>query len=80
MVLLPESSGNQGYEVLIRGHLDPAWADWLNGWTITLLEDGNTLLTRINSDQAALYGLVIRLRDLNLKLVSISTANLNGRL
>jgi len=58
-------------EIRIQGHLDPAWADWLEGFTIKHTQDDLTLLTGTVSDQAALYGLIAKLRDLGLKLVSV---------
>ena len=60
------------YEIRIKGHLDNRWADWFEGLTITLEEDGNTLLTGLVIDQAALHGLLKKVRDLGLPLVSVS--------
>lgn len=59
------------YEVRVRGHLDTAWMDWLDGWSVTLLDDGDTVLTGLSIDQSRLYGLLSRLRDLNMKLISV---------
>lgn len=61
----------QHYEIRIRGHLDDRWADWFEGLTITLEEDGNTLLTAPVVDQAALHGLLKKVRDLGMPLVSV---------
>ena len=58
-------------EIRIAGHLDPSWADWLEGFTITHTQDEHTLLTGTVADQAALYGLLAKLRDLGLKLISV---------
>ena len=58
-------------EIRIAGHLDPSWAEWLEGFTFTHTQDGHTLLTGTVSDQAALYGLIAKLRDLGLKLISV---------
>ena len=52
------------YEIRIKGHLDDQWANWFGGLTLTLKEDGNTLLTGIVADQAALHGLLKKVRDL----------------
>jgi len=62
----------QCYEIRLKGHLDDQWAEWFEGLTITLEEDGNTLLTGPLVDQAALHGLLKKVRDLGLPLVSVS--------
>jgi hypothetical protein len=60
------------YQIKIKGHLVPQWTDWFEGLTITL-EDGNTLLTGIVIDQAALHGLLKKVRDLNMPLLSVNS-------
>ena len=62
---------SQLYEIRVRGHLDTRWASRFEGLTITLAEDGDTLLTGPVIDQAALHGLLKKVRDLGLSLVSI---------
>jgi hypothetical protein len=57
------------YEILVEGRLDPCWSEWLEGMCITPHESGGTLLSGALPDQCALYGLLNRLRDMNLKLV-----------
>jgi hypothetical protein len=59
------------YEICLEGQLDPHWSEWLEGMTITSLETGETLLSGPVADQAALHGLLNRIRDLNLKLVCV---------
>lgn len=59
------------YKIRIKGHLDPQWTDWFEGLTITLEENGETLLTGLVVDQAALHGLLKRIRDLGMPLVSV---------
>jgi hypothetical protein len=62
------------YQIRIKGHLGVEWADWFEGLTITLEEDGNTLLTGSVIDQAALHGLLKKVRDLGMPLVSVCPA------
>ena len=59
------------YNIRITGQLDPSWSEWLGDLTITPLETGETLLSGLLSDQAALYGLLNRLRDMNLTLLCV---------
>jgi hypothetical protein len=60
------------YEIKIGGHLDPCWSDWFAGLKLTHLEGDGTLLSGSLPDQAALHGLLERIRDLNLTLISVS--------
>ena len=62
----------QNYEIRIRGHLDESWADWLHGLAIRHEDSGETLLTGSLPDQAALYGVLTRLRDLGVQLISVN--------
>ncbi len=59
------------YQIRIRGHLAPQWTDWFGGLTITLEDNGDTLLTGPVIDQAALHGLLKRVRDLGMPLISV---------
>jgi hypothetical protein len=60
------------YEIRLKGHLDDRWGDWFEGLTITLDDNGETLLTGPVVDQAALHGLLKKVRDLGMPLISVS--------
>ena len=60
------------YQIRLRGHLSDQWTDWFECLTITLEEDGDTLLTGSVLDQAALFGLLKKVRDLGMPLVSVN--------
>ena len=60
------------YQIRIKGHLGSQWTDWFEGLTITLEENGNTLLTGPVVDQAALHGLLKKVRDLGAPLISVN--------
>ena len=60
------------YEIRVKGHLADRWAGWFEGLTITLEEDGVTLLTGPVIDQAALHGLLRKTRDLGMPLLSVN--------
>ena len=59
------------YQIRIKGHLGRAWTDWFGGLTIRLTDNGETLLTGSVVDQAALHGLLKKVRDLAMPLVSV---------
>jgi len=60
------------YEIKVKGHLDQRWSDWFSSLTLTHLEGNETLLSGSLPDQAALHGLLERIRDLNLALISVN--------
>jgi hypothetical protein len=60
------------YHIRLRGHLGDSWTGWFEGLTITPSEDGNTLLSGPVVDQAALHGLLRKVRDLGLPLLSVT--------
>lgn len=60
------------YSIRVKGHLDLYWTDWFDGLTITHQGDGETVLTGPVVDQAALHGLLLKIRDLNLPLLAVA--------
>lgn len=60
------------YQIRLKGHLDGRWLDWFEGFAITLEENGETLLTGSVTDQAALHGLLRKVRDLGMPLISVT--------
>ncbi len=76
---IPKSDPGQPviYEIRIKGHLGRQWTNWFGGLTITLEEDGDTLLTGPVVDQAALHGLLKKVRDLGTPLVSVIQVQFN---
>ncbi len=68
----------QYYEITIKGHLDPHWKDWFSGLSLMHLEGDATLISGALPDQAALHGLLERIRDLNLTLISVSSSANQG--
>ena len=64
------------YQIRLRGHLGRQWSDWFEGLSITLEENGDTLLTGPVVDQAALHGLLRKVRDLGLPLLAVTQVKL----
>jgi hypothetical protein len=67
----PESI-TPNYQIRLQGHLGPQWSDWFEGLTIKLLENGETLLRGPVVDQPALHGLLKKVRDLGMPLLSVT--------
>ena len=67
------------YQIRIRGHMSPQWVDWFEGLIIRLEENGDTLLTGTVVDQAALHGLLKKVRDLGTPLLSVNYVEPNKR-
>lgn len=66
------------YRIRVRGHLRPEWSEWFDGMTIAREENGDTVLSGSVPDQAALHGLLVRVRDLGLTLVALSSDQLTN--
>ncbi len=74
--LTTDSSRARVYQIRLKGHLGSQWANWFQGLTISLEADGDTLLTGPVADQAALHGLLKKVRDLGVTLVSVNPVNM----
>lgn len=72
--------GPVAYEVRIAGHLDPRWSSWFDGFVLKLGDDGTTVLSGEVADQAELHGLLARVRDLGVPLISVTAAAPGDRL
>jgi hypothetical protein len=76
--MMPERYKKQGfnrlevYQIVIQGHLSDQWSDWFDGFTITLDERGQTILVGPVIDQAALHGVLKKIRDLGIVLISVN--------
>ena len=68
----------QQVEIRVKGQIDERWSEWLEGLTITHTEDGETMLSGSVIDQSALYGVIGRLRDLGLPLLSVNPSEANA--
>ena len=66
------AADSPSYEIRLRGRLDPRWSAWFDGMTLTTADDGTTTLRGPVTDQAALHGLLARIRDLGLPLLSVT--------
>ena len=60
------------YDIKIKGHLDACWQDWFGNVTITLTDNGDTVLNGVIADQAALYGILKKIHNLGLTLISVN--------
>lgn len=60
------------YRIIIKGHLDGEWSDWFEGLTVALVDNGETILTGPIVDQTALHGVLMKIRDLGLPLLSLT--------
>ncbi len=77
---MTEKFDEQGnYEISVQGVLDDKWSDWFDGFNITLQGDDETLLSGLVADQAALHGLLAKIRDLGLPLLYVKRVESKAR-
>lgn len=78
---IPEPNANRPivYQIRIKGHLSQQWMNWFEGLTVTLEEDGNTLLSGPVVDQSALHGILKKVRDLGMPLLSVNAIGPNPK-
>jgi len=76
---IPQTDPDQPvvYQIRIKGHLSSQWADWFEGLAVTLEADGNTRIAGSVEDQAALHGLLKKIRDLGMELISVNRNQFN---
>ncbi len=67
--------GSPRYEIRLQGHLDPRWAAWFDGLSLTNESDGTAIISGPVADQAALHGLLQKVRDVGLQLVSVTSVD-----
>ena len=67
------------YEIRVKGHLDSRWAAWFDGMTLSHDGDGTTCIHGLVVDQAALHGLLAKVRDIGLPLISVTQVEPDGR-
>ena len=77
--LTMDSSQPKVYQIRVKDHLSGEWTDWFEGLTITLEDNGDTLLTGPVIDQAALYRVLKKVRNLGMSLVSLNPIELDER-
>ena len=76
--LRPISSPEQLYEIKVDAHLESHWSEWFDQWRVTPQRDGTTTMIGPAADQAALHGLLIKIRNLNLPLISVHRLDSEG--
>ena len=72
MTHAPKRQTPSGYRLRVNGHLDQHWSSWFGHLTLTHEDDGTTSLTGVTADQAELHGLLIKIRDLGVTLISVA--------
>ncbi len=68
---MKDCTRNDVYRIRVKGHLDDSWAEWFDGLAVTHEDDETTMLTGAVTDQAALHGLIAKVRNLSLQLLLV---------
>jgi len=76
MTHTPKRQAPSGYQLRVNGHLDQHWSSWFGDLTLTHADDGTTCLTGAIADQAELHGLLTKIRDLGVTLISVEVVDL----
>jgi hypothetical protein len=83
MLNTPDPTTNSGqaaiYQIRVEGQLGPQWAEWFEGLIIERVENGESLITGPVVDQAALYGLLKKVRDLGMPLISVTRVSIHSQ-
>jgi hypothetical protein len=79
MTQSPRRQVPAGYRLRVAGHLDQHWSGWFGDLTLAQEQDGTTSLTGVVSDQAELHGLLTKIRDLGVTLISVAVVDLRHR-
>jgi len=77
MTHVPGRRGPAGYRLRVAGHLDQHWSSWFGDLTLTHEDDGTTCLTGAVTDQAQLHGLLTKIRDLGVTLISVTVVDVS---
>ncbi|HCB49959.1 MAG: hypothetical protein AMJ56_11190 [Anaerolineae bacterium SG8_19] len=75
---MAEQTEQLSYEIKVRGELDPVWEEWFEGLALAHDCEGNTVLTGPIVDHTALHSILLKIRDLNLKLISVNEIEYNS--
>ena len=78
VIRMNRTKGSAYYEIRVKGQLDPSWGEWFEGFSITPMPEEETRITGWVQDQSALHGILARIRNLNLPLISVSKVEEGG--
>lgn len=76
--MMNRMEGGEYYEIRVKGQLDPGWSEWFEDFSVTPLKEGETKISGWIQDQSALHGVLARIRNLNLTLISVTRVDRSG--